>query len=130
MLRRRSRDIFRRILVFSFSHLDTLFNFFDFPNPAGLGMPGMAGMGGLGGMGGMGLMGSALGGNLAGIQTGGVGGNDKDADGTGNAGVTADATTSGAANPMLQQNLLMQQLLAQQQASLTGVPGSLWQQCK
>ena len=91
-------------------------------------MPGMAGMGGLGGMG---LMGSALGGNLAGMQpTGGVGGTDKDSDGTGNAGVTADAATSGAANPMLQQNLLMQQLLAQQQATLGAVPGSLWQQCK
>ena len=90
-------------------------------------MPGMAGMGGLGGMG---LMGSALGGNFAGMQPGGIGGNDKDADGAGNGGVTADATTSGAANPMLQQNLLMQQLLAHQQVSLAGVPGSLWQQCK
>ena len=90
-------------------------------------MPGMAGMGGLGGMG---LMGSALGGNLPGVPTGGLGGNDKDTDGTGNGAVTADATTSSSANPMIQQNLLMQQLLAQQQATLGGVTGSLWQQCR
>ncbi len=88
-------------------------------------MPGMAGMGGLGGMG---LMGSALGGNLPGMQAGGLGGHDKD-DGTVN-GITADAATSSSANPMIQQNLLMQQLLAQQQATLGGVTGSLWQQCR
>ena len=82
-------------------------------------------MAGMGGLGGMGLMGSALGGNLSGVQAGGLGGNDKDTDGNG---VTADATSS--ANPMLQQNLLMQQLLAQQQATLGGVTGSLWQQCR
>ena len=92
-------------------------------------MPGMAGMAGLGGVG---LMGSALGGNLTGVQTGGQLGNinDKDNEGTGNGGVTADATTSSSANPMIQQNLLMQQLLAQQQATLGGVTGSLWQQCR
>ncbi len=83
----------------------------------------------MGGLGGMGLMGSALGGNLSGIHGGGMGGNDKDTDGTGN-GVTADATPSSSANPMIQQNLLMQQLLAQQQATLGGVTGSLWQQCR
>lgn len=90
---------------------------------AGIGMPGMAGLGG------MGLMGSALGGNLSGVQAVGLGGNinDKDGDGNGN-GFTADPTTSSSANPMIQQNLLMQQLLAQQQATLGGVTGSLWQQ--
>mmetsp|Transcript_331 Transcript_331/g.664 ORF Transcript_331/g.664 Transcript_331/m.664 type:complete len:253 (-) Transcript_331:435-1193(-) len=93
------------------------------------GMPGMSGMSGMPGLGGVGLMGSALGSNLQGIQTGGLGGNinDKDNEGNGNGGIVADATTSSAANPMLQQNLLMQQLLAQQQA-LGGVTGSLWQQ--
>jgi len=97
---------------------------------AGIGMPGMAGMAGMAGLGGMGLMGSALGGNLPGVQTGGLGVNmnDKDNEGNGYGGITADATTSSSANPMIQQNLLMQQLLAQQQATLGGVTGSLWQQ--
>ena len=95
-------------------------------------MPGMAGMAGMAGLGGMGLMGSALGGNLPGVQTGGLGVNmnDKDNEGNGYGGITADATTSSSANPMIQQNLLMQQLLAQQQATLGGVTGSLWQQCR
>jgi len=94
---------------------------------AGIGMPGMASMAGLGGVG---LMGSALGGNMPGMQNGGLGGNmnDKDGDGNGHGGITADATTSSSANPMIQQNLLMQQLLAQQQATLGGVTGSFWQQ--
>ena len=89
-------------------------------------------MPGMGGLGGVGLMGSAFGGNLPGVQTGGLGGSihDKDGDITGNGGITADATTSSSANPMIQQNLLMQQLLAQQQATLGGVTGSLWQQCR
>lgn len=97
---------------------------------AGIGMPGMAGMAGMAGLGGVGLMGSALGGNLTGVQTAGQGVNinDRDNEGNGIGGITADATTSGSANPMIQQNLLMQQLLAQQQATLGGVTGSLWQQ--
>jgi hypothetical protein len=84
------------------------------------------------GLGGVGLMGSALGGNMSGMQTGGLGGNmhDKDGEGNSHGGITADATTSSSANPMIQQNLLMQQLLAQQQATLGGVTGSLWQQCR
>ena len=95
-------------------------------------MPGMACMAGMAGLGGVGLMGSALGGNLTGIQTANQSGNinDKDGEAIGHGGVTADATTSSSANPMIQQNLLMQQLLAQQQATLGGVTGSLWQQCR
>jgi len=92
----------------------------------GLGMPGMQGMGGLGNAV---LMGSALGGNPPGGQIAGLGGgNDKVGDGIRDGLITADAATSGNPNPMLQQNLLMQQLLAQQQATLGGVTGSLWQQ--
>jgi hypothetical protein len=90
-------------------------------------------MPGMGGLGGAGLMGSALGGNPNGAQMGGlggIGGIGKDGDMNGNGLITADAATSGNPNPMLQQNLLMQQLLAQQQATLGGVTGSLWQQCK
>jgi hypothetical protein len=87
-------------------------------------------MPGMGGLGGAGLMGSALGGNPNGAQMGGLGGIGKDGDMNGNGLITADAATSGNPNPMLQQNLLMQQLLAQQQATLGGVTGSLWQQCK
>lgn len=90
-------------------------------------MPGMQGMGGLGNAV---LMGSALGGNPPGGQIGGLGGgNDKVGENNRDGLITADAATSGNPNPMLQQNLLMQQLLAQQQATLGGVTGSLWQQC-
>lgn len=98
--------------------------------PMGLGMGMGVGVGGLG-MSGIGGLGNAsLFGNTPLDQLGGAIGsaNDKDEVSRENQ-ISADAATSGAApNPMLQQNLLMQQLLAQQQANLGGTAGSLWQQ--